>query len=247
MHSAPECVKLIEISVFRRAISLLYNVRKPLYALLSSAENWPKKDFCRLYRTLNLWNWVTCIQLMCYSSRSSEVWNALAESIHSLQLPPSLKNEKTPFEELMWNDRYFREAKSDDAGRNCSRCPAETYHVCPPTYTVAVKGQRQNCLGESSQTNKQIRCPNWSTWVWTVGDINTQEETVNRKSRAETHAHNLLSVRYQDSPLSHHHATQLIWNHPLLPIIILSAVYHHIKINFTSMQLIEKIKGILCL
>lgn len=198
----------------------------------------PKRLFAD-YRTLNLWNWVTCIQLMCYSSRSAEVWNALAESIHSLQLPPSLKNEKTPFEELRWNGRYFREAKSDDAGRNCSRGPAETHHVCPPTYTVKVRG-RIVWVNHHRQTNEM------SQVIYMGLDCgrpkHTQEETVNRKSRAD-----LLSVRWQDSPLSHHHATQLIWNHPLLPIIILSAVYHHIKINFTSMQLIEKIKGILYL
>lgn len=83
LFARPECVKFIGTRDFRRVVCfswLLYGVIKPLYALLSSAENWPKKDFCRLYRTLNLWNWVNCVQLMCYSSRSSEVWITLAES-----------------------------------------------------------------------------------------------------------------------------------------------------------------------
>lgn len=78
--------------------------------LLSSAENWPKKDFCRLYTTQNLWNWVNCIQLMCYSSRSSKVWIRRVES--AAFIPCNLWKWKGAFlkccsffVEVRWNER----------------------------------------------------------------------------------------------------------------------------------------------
>lgn len=105
----------------------LYSVIKPLYALLSSAENWPKKDFCGLYTTLILWNWVNCIELMCYSSRSSEVWIRRAESIaftpcnvsYLWKWKGAFLKCCSFFVEVRWNDRCYKEARSIDGQWQC--------------------------------------------------------------------------------------------------------------------------------
>lgn len=116
-----------EISVGLSFSWLVYSVIKPLCVLLSSAENWPKKDFCRPYRTLNLWKLVNCIQLMRYSSRSSGVWITVAEST-TQSLPATSaasENQKKHFEERLffvevrWNDRYYREARSTKGKWQC--------------------------------------------------------------------------------------------------------------------------------
>ena len=111
---------------------------------------------------------------MCYSSRSSGAWIALADStVFIPENSPTFENEKEHFEEPRWNDGYYRGAKSIDGQQQCfeklqerkpwsdSSCISTQTHMPilfrhPP---IAAQGHGEKSLGESSQENKQFRCP----------------------------------------------------------------------------------------
>lgn len=173
---------------------------------------------------------------MCYSGRSSGAWIALADStVFIPETSPTFENEKEHFEEPRWNDGYYRGAKSIDGQQQCfeklqerqpwsdSSCISTQTHMPvlfrhPP---IAAQGHGEKSLGESSQENKQFRCPS-SVNVLVFG---LWEETF-----THTHTHRereggggCPNRKFGAGP-SFCEMTRLlqglqIWNHPVLPII----------------------------
>ena len=158
---------------------------------------------------------------MCYSSRSSGAWIALADStVFIPENSPTFENEKEHFEEPRWNDGYYRGAKSIDGQQQCfeklqerkpwsdSSCISTQTHMPilfrhPP---IAAQGHGEKSLGESSQENKQFRCPSsvnvlvFGLWEETFTHTHTHtQKGGGGLSQTGSLEQDHLSVRWQDS------------------------------------------------